>query len=155
MIVKVLLNIVRRVIIAVMSITIHLEDFHSWSEVFQEIERQRNMRLFEIIQHNPSAIHDREKKKRSLLEGQNRRHFSEREKNHHVNPSEVQPRKRSSSTLCGTISEINPDNPDSILHDSRFTDAVRNLSKEEMALLYQDIVKPVDIYSILIRNRKD
>ena len=74
----------------------------------------------------------------------NRRHFSEREKNHHVNPSEVQPRKRSSSTLCGTISEINPDNPDSILHDSRFTDAVRKLSKEEMASLYQDIVKPVD-----------
>ena len=35
------------------------------------------MRLFEIIQHDPSAIHDREKKKRSLLEGQNRRHFSE------------------------------------------------------------------------------
>ena len=31
------------------------------------------MRLFEIIQHNQSAIHDREKKKRSLLEGQNRR----------------------------------------------------------------------------------
>ena len=65
MIVKVLLNIVRRVIIAVMSITIQLEDFQSWSEVLQEIERQRNMRLFEIIQHNPSAIHDREKKRGS------------------------------------------------------------------------------------------
>ena len=113
------------------------------------------MRLFEIIQHNPSAIHDREKKNRSLLEGQNGRHFSEREKNHHINPSEVQQRKRSNSTLCATISEINPDNPDILLHDSRFTDAVRKLSKEEMALLYQDIVKPVDIYSILIRNRKD
>ena len=155
MILSVLLNTVRRDIIAVMSITIHLEDFQSWPEVFQEIERQQNMRLFEIIQHNPSAVHDREKKKRSILGGQEGRRFSEREKDHHVNPSEVEPRKRSKSTLCTTISEINPDNPDSILHDSRFTDAVRKLSKEEMALLYQDIVKPVDIYSILIRNRKD
>ena len=49
-------------IIAVMSITIQLEDFQSWSEVFAEIERQCNMRLFEIIKPNPSAIHDREEK---------------------------------------------------------------------------------------------
>ena len=35
-----------------MSITIQLEDFRSWSEVFAEIERQCNMRLFEIIKPN-------------------------------------------------------------------------------------------------------
>ena len=57
----------RTVFVADMSITIHLEEFQSWSEVFDEIERQRKMMLFEIIRPNPSAIHDREKKRRSLL----------------------------------------------------------------------------------------
>ena len=50
-----------------MSVTIHLEDFQSWSEIFEEIEKQRKMKLFKIIQPNPSAIHDREKKRKSFL----------------------------------------------------------------------------------------
>ena len=137
-----------------MSITIQLEDYQSWSEVFAEIERQCNMRLFEIIRPNPSAIHDREKKRKSLLEVPEGRRFNQSEMNH-LHPSEVQPRKRSRSTLCTTISEINADSPDSLQHDSRFTDAARKLSKEEMELLYQDIIKPVDVYSILIGNRKE
>ena len=62
-----MVSIARTVFVADMSITIHLEDFQSWSEVFEEIERQRKMRLFEIIQPNPSAIHEREKKRSSLL----------------------------------------------------------------------------------------
>ena len=141
-------------IFAVMSITIQLEDFQSWSEVFQEMEKQFNMRLFEIIQPNPSAIHDREKRRRSLLQVHKGRRFSEREKNH-LHPSEVQPRRRCISTPCSINSEINSDNTDILRGDSRFTDAARKLSKEEMALLYQDIVQPVDVYSILIENRKE
>ena len=62
-----MVSIARTVFVADMSITIHLEEFQSWSEVFDEIERQRKMMLFEIIRPNPSAIHDREKKRRSLL----------------------------------------------------------------------------------------
>ena len=62
-----MVSIARTVFVADMSITIHLEDFQSWSEVFEEIERQRKMRLFEIIQPNASAIHEREKKRSSLL----------------------------------------------------------------------------------------
>ena len=50
-IIKALLMLTRSTkITAIMSIIIHLEDFQSWSEVFQEIERQRKMRSFEIIQ---------------------------------------------------------------------------------------------------------
>ena len=82
------------------------------------------------------------------------RRFSEREKNH-LQPSEVQPRRRCISTPCAINSEINSDNTDILRGDSRFTDAARKLSKEEMALLYQDIVQPVDVYSILIENRKE
>ena len=131
-------------IFAVMSITIHLEDFQSWSEVFQEMEKQFNMGLFEIIQPNPSAIHDREKRRRSLLQVHKGLH-----------PSEVQPRRRCISTPCAISSKINSDNTDILQGDCRFTDAARKLSKEEMALLYQDIVQPVDMYSILIENRKE
>ena len=53
----------------VASVTIHLEDFQRWSEVFVEIERQKNMRLFKIMQPNPFAIHYREtKKQKSFLQ---------------------------------------------------------------------------------------
>ena len=143
----------RTVFVADMSITIHLEEFQSWSEVFDEIEKQRKMRLFEIIRPNPSAIHDREKKRRSLRVGEGRC-FSEREKNH-FQPSEVQPGRRSISTPCTTRNEIKLDNPDGLLYDSRFTDAARKLSKEEMELLYLDIVEPVNVYSIFLGNRKE
>ena len=137
-----------------MSITIQLEDFQSWSEVFQEIERQSNMRLFEIIKPNPSAIRYREK--RGSISGVNegRRRFSERENRGHI-PREEQSRVRLRSSPCTTISEMNTDNPENLQQDPRFTDAARMLSKEEMALLYQDIVKPVDVYSILIEKRKE
>ena len=150
-----MLNAFRRGrIISVMSITIQLEDFQSWSEVFQEIDRQSNMRLFEIIKPNPSAIRYREKRGSILGVYEGRRRFSERENRGHI-PREEQSRVRLTSSPCTTISEINTDNPENLRQDPRFTDAARMLSKEEMALLYQDIVKPVDVYSILIEKRKE
>ena len=48
-------------ITASMSIIIHLEDFQSWSEVFREIERQRKMRSFEIIQPTANLLSTTEK----------------------------------------------------------------------------------------------
>ena len=137
-----------------MSVTIHMEDFQSWSEVFQEIERQRSMRLFEIIQPNPSAINDREKKRGSFLRMPAKRRFSERE-NDHTNPRKVYWRARLTSTPCTTISEINSDIPDKLQRDSRFTEAAKKLSKEEMALLYENIVKSLDVYSILTEKRRE
>ena len=138
-----------------MSVTIHLEDFQSWSEVFQEIERQRNIRLFEIIQPNPSAIRYREKNRGSFLEvKEGRRRFSGRENRCHI-PTEEQSRVRLRSAPCTTISEMNTNNPENLQRDPRFTDAAKKLSKKEMALLYEDIVKPLDVYSILIEKRKE
>ena len=137
-----------------MSVTIHLEDFQSWSEVFQEIERQRRMRLFEIIQPNPSATNDREKKRKSFLEVPAKRRFSERGMNH-ASPRKVDWRSRLTSTPCATISEINSDIPDKLQRDSRFTEAAKKLSNEEMSLLYDDTVKPLDVYSILTEKRRE
>ena len=137
-----------------MSITIHLEDFQSWSEVFQEIERQSNMRLFEIIKPNTSAISYREKRGSILGVNETRRRFSETENRGHI-PRGEQSRVRLRSSPCTTMSEMRTDDPENLQQDPRFTDAARMLSKEEMALLYQDIVKPVDVYSILIEKRKE
>ena len=153
-IIKALLNIAGGVIFAVMSVTIHLEDFQSWSEVFQEIDRQRRMRLFEIIQPNPSVTNDREKKRKAFVEVPAKRRFSERGMNN-ANPRKVYWRARLTSSPCATISEINSDIPDNLQRDSRFTEAAEKLSKEEMALLYEDIVKPLDVYSILTEKRRE
>ena len=43
---------------------------------------------------------------------------------------------------------------DELHHDSRLTDAVRKLSREEMDLLYKDILKPLDMFAILNEIRK-
>ena len=84
-----MVSIARTVFVADMSITIHLEDFQSWSEVFDEIERQRKMRLFEIIRPNRSAI-DREKttekRKGDLYYGLGRDVASVKEKRTTSNP---------------------------------------------------------------------
>ena len=141
-------------ITAIMSIIIHLEDFQSWSEVFQEIERQRKMRSFEIIQPNQSTIHDRENKRKSFLEVPQKRRFSEGEKNH-ANPAKVYWRARLTSTPSATISKINCNIPDNLQRDTRFTEAAKTLSKEEMASLYEDVVKPLDVYHILTEKRRE
>ena len=43
---------------------------------------------------------------------------------------------------------------DAILSDKRFTDAAQKLSNEELAALYEDIVKPLDVCSILHERRE-
>ena len=41
-----------------------------------------------------------------------------------------------------------------IQNDSRLTEAAKQLSDEELALLYEDILKPLDYYAILHDRRK-
>ena len=50
---------------------------------------------------------------------------------------------------------MNTSSPENLQRDPRFTDAAKKLSKKEMAFLYEDIVKPLDVYSILIEQRKE
>lgn len=47
-----------------------------------------------------------------------------------------------------------PVDRDTLLTDRRFTDAARNLSDEELAELYEHIVKPLDFYAMLHERRK-
>ena len=47
-----------------------------------------------------------------------------------------------------------PVDRDTLLTDRRFTNAARNLSDEELAELYEDILKPLDFYAMLHERRK-
>jgi len=41
-----------------------------------------------------------------------------------------------------------------VLSDERLTDAAKQLSDDKLALVYQDILKPLDFHSILNERRK-
>ena len=166
-----------------MSITIKIDDFHSWSEIFLEIERQTNLKTFAAIAPDITNVDRQERRPRSLslneperkevkevnqkrcgrrksiepssssqMESQ-RTHKEERRRSEGEairrkrTRSELQPRARIQSTPCPMI------DADTWLRDPRLTDAARKLSKEQMALLYEDIFKPLDVYSILCQRR--
>ena len=156
-----------------MSVIIDMEYFQSWSEIFMEIERQKNLKFFTAIE--PGTTSESSK--------QGRQQTSEPSEVG-CNSSTVQLRARLSSSLCPKISndmvhaihgelikhklrEVQSrartnSTPISVIEaaldelhrDSRLTDAARKLSREEMALLYEDILKPLDMFSILRKMRK-
>ena len=55
---------------------------------------------------------------------------------------------RSNSTPCSVI------DTEELQRDSRLTDAALKLNDEQMMLLYEDILKPLDVYSILREQKK-
>ena len=167
-----------------MSITINIEDFHSWSEIFLEIERQTNLRIFAAIAPDTAIVDRQERKPRSSslsepakseVKEENEKRLGRR-KSHPPRSTFAQmdsertykeERKRSEREairLKRTLSAVqlparlnSTSSPtidtDTWLRDPRLTDAARKLSEEEMALLYEDIFKPLDIYSILCQRR--
>ena len=59
-----------------------------------------------------------------------------------------QPRERiRSAPLCPLLDRVK------IQNDSRLTEAAKQLSDEELALLYEDILKPLDFFAILHERR--
>ena len=174
-----------------MSVTIDIDHFQNWSEIFLEIKRQRNLKVFTAIQSGNTNcnVHRQERKPRSLSMTEPRRtqydklrgQASERIHNHNGStvqrkaclactpcPTtenstlqrktidnkhstlEVQPRKRINSTPRPSPTIDN----DKLMEDCRLTDAARKLSKEQMALLYEDIIKPLDVYFIFRERGK-
>ena len=54
-----------RVVLLTMSVTINIEDFQSWSEIFGEIRRQTNLKTFEAIEPGTTNVYRKERKTRS------------------------------------------------------------------------------------------
>ena len=161
-----------------MSVIIDMEYFQSWSEIFMEIERQKNLRFFTAIEPDTTS-----EIKPSSKQG-SRQTRKPKPGEVGCNSGIVQLRARLSSTPCPKISNntVHSIQGELIKHklrevqsrlrtnstpipvieaaldelhqDSRLTDAARKLSREEMALLYEDILKPLDMFSILRKMRK-
>ena len=143
-----------------MSVSIDIEYFKSWLEIFMEIERQNNLKLFTVIEHGspterkPSLKQRRRRSSTPNVTGDNCSLAVEPRvllaKGLGQEPIEIQSRSRSYSTPTPII-DIDPND---IHRDSRLTDAAQKLSREEMALLYEDILKPFDVFSILRERRR-
>ena len=136
-----------------MSVTINLENFQSWSEIFTEIKRQRNLKVFSAIQPDIANIQHQERKPRTFSAIEARQvqdAASEKEaigRRHSQIHSRL--RLRKNSTPCPATDL----DTDILQHDSRLTEAAQKLSKEQMVLLYEDILKPLDIFSIVREQR--
>ena len=48
-----------------MSVTINIEDFQSWPEIFTEINRQANLKTFSVIEPDTTNVFQHETKPRS------------------------------------------------------------------------------------------
>ena len=150
-----------------MSVTINLENFQSWSEIFTEIKRQRNLKVFSAIQPDIANIQHQERKPRTFSaiearqvqdaasekEAIGRRHSQIHSEKEAIGrrPSQIHSRlrPRKNSTPCPATDL----DTDILQHDSRLTEAAQKLSKEQMVLLYEDILKPLDIFSIVREQR--
>ena len=135
-----------------MSIKIKVEDFQDWSGIFEEIKRQQNLKVFTVIapdtahftlsQGKPKCLSSMSEPKRSSYDKLTRR----------VTVSGAVNQGHSSGkrlSLPSTSNSTNNVDAKKGAQDSRLTDAAKNLTEEQMALLYEDILKPLDVYSIL------
>ena len=160
-----------------MSVTIDIEYFQSWSAIFMEIERQKNLKYFAAIEpgtttaRRPSSNPASRRTSKQDEVGGNCREVILRARlastpcpsihENMVNTLQCQPRKHKLREVKSSRARINSTpspavdaEHDELHHDSRLTDAARKLSREEMDLLYKDILKPLDMFSVLNEMKK-
>ena len=164
------------VILTTMSVTIDIEYFQSWSEIFMEIERQKNLKYFAAIEpgtttaRRPSSNPGSRRTSRQEEFGGNCGEVILRDRlastpcpsihKNMANTLQCQPSKhklrevKSHARINSTPSPVFDAEHDELHHDSRLTDAAQKLSREEMDLLYKDILKPLDMFSVLNEMKK-
>ena len=137
-----------------MSIIIDIDNFPSLSSVLRGLERQEEMMFSSTIKAlRPTGDHQARKPRSftTLVPTTG----SKREKRDRrgsdptgVKPKVNQPRLRVCSAPCTSIDRA------TVESDSRLTENAKKLSNEELALLYEDILKPLDFNSILFERMK-
>ena len=132
---------------AAMSLCIDIEKFPNMSAVLKEVERQRNLRIFSAIAPDQTNIHKPLTRTMSTSrpEALNKHKNAKRQAS---DPSNSR-RNRLSSTPCSTIDHWKPK------FDGRLTAAAKKLSEEELRLLEEDILKPVDVFFVLRQIREE
>jgi len=145
-----------------MSMVIDIDNFPNFSSIFDEIERrnsenkEKRPRASTTMELSTAEIYTQERKPRSCTVVQ--RESTECKPNlarrRASDPTGIRltaapSRIRIQSAPCPSIDRT------MILKDEpRLTEAAKDLSNEELALLYEDILKPLDFYSILLTRLK-
>ena len=137
-----------------MSLEIDIENFPNLSSVFKAIEQERELGIFITTEAEAAESRKEERKPRSstMVESQPTKHYNLRRRASDPAGQTLkveQPRVRiQSAPPCLTIDRAK------LVNDSRLTEAAKQLSDEELALLYEDILKPLDFYDMLHERRK-
>ena len=141
-----------------MTLSIDIDNFQNWSEIFREIQRQENLRVFAAIKP-PSFEENEERKKKSCgrlgketsrtVHSKLKRQLSDGEVTYGTQrEAKYQPRRKSlQETPRMTETE-------KAVIETRLTQAAQKLTSQEMALLYEDIFKPLDVFSILCARKR-
>ena len=141
-----------------MTLSIDIDNFQNWSEIFREIQRQENLRVFAAIEP-PSFEENEERKKKCCgrlgketsrtVHSKLKRRVSDGEvTNGKKREAKYQPRRKSlQETPRMTETE-------KAVIETRLTQATQKLTSQEMALLYEDIFEPLDVFSILCARKR-
>ena len=141
-----------------MSTVIHIDNFPNFTAIFEEIERrnkQNRPRAVTAVEFHTPKIHKEERKPRSFTvmpqpESNKRSRLGRRASDPTSDKiSSPQPRLRIKSAPCPVIDR------EKLKDEPRLTEAAKKLSNEELALLYEDILKPLDFYAILFERMKE
>ena len=118
--------------------------------VLKEIERQRNLRAFDAIAPDTTTL-NKKLRRTSLVMSKIEPPSTKRcNLGRQISDPNGQSRHRIYSASCPSTDDGKPK-----LRDPRLTAAADKLSKEEMELLELDILKPLDVDSIVRRQATD
>ncbi len=142
-----------------MSMVIDIDNFSNFTSIFEEIERRNRQnrenrpRANTAMEANTTKIHKQLRKTKSVAVRQPEQTKQGRLARRGSVPtsnslSVPQPRERIRSAPCPVIDRAK------LKDEPRLTEAAKKLSDEELTLLYEDILKPLDFYSILHERRK-
>ena len=134
---------------AVISMEIHVENFPNLSSIFEQLEQQNKRGAFSTTEPNAAKIHNQERKPRLEAQPTKRSTLGRVASDPTAHKAcEVQPRARSGTSPCPAIDLAQ------LQGETRLTDAAKLLSNEGLTLLYNDILNPLDIFSLLQERKK-
>lgn len=141
-----------------MSMVIDVDNLLNFTSIFQEIEkrsRENRPGLFTTVEANTAKIYKPLRKTKSLavIRRESTKCSTLRRKASDSTSSSsrmiIERRVCSRSAPCSLI------DPARLQDEPRRTEAAKNLSNEELALLYENILKPLNYYSILHERRRE
>ena len=141
-----------------MTLSIDIDNFQNWSQIFREIQRQKNLAFFAAIE--PPSFEENEKRKKKscgrLAKETSRtvhlklkRQVSDGEVTYgKKREAKYQPRRKSLQETPHMIET------ERAVIETRLTQAAQKLTSQEMALLYEDIFKPLDVFFYSLCQKK-